>query len=116
MPGYVSADPLHATILAGVAALQCKGGIIGANPGAANDTLFFGCYIPLHATTATTLTITGIADNTGTQQPWVISGSTTIDTSFTLPAGLLNELAAYTFTPSVAGVIVVYTRAFTGGQ
>lgn len=116
MPGYVSSDPLHATILAGVAALQCKAGIIGAAVGQANDTLFLGCYIPLHATTATTLTVTGIADNTGAQQPWVISGSTTVDTIFTLPAGILNELAAYTFTPSVAGAVVVYTRAFVSGQ
>jgi hypothetical protein len=116
MPGYVSSDPLHATILAGTSALQCKGGVIGTNAGAANDTLFLGCYIPLHATTATTLTITGLNDNTGTPQSWVISGSTTVDTSFLLPVGILNDAAAYTFTPSVAGVIVVYTRAFSGGQ
>jgi hypothetical protein len=115
MPGYVSQDPIHATILAGTSALQCKAGIVGANPGVANDTLFFGCYIPLHAATATTLTVTGIDDNTGAPQPWVISGSTTADTPFTLPAGILNDLSAYTFTPSVAGVVVVYTRSFTGG-
>ncbi len=114
MPGYVSEDPIHATILAGTAALSCKGGIIGT-AGAPGDTLFFGCYIPLHAATATTLTVTGIADNTGAQQPWVLTGSTTADTAFTLPAGILNDAAAYTFTPSVAGAVVVYTRAFTGG-
>lgn len=115
MPGYVSNDPIHATVLNGVATLQCKGGIIGANGGAANDTLLLGCYIPL-AATPSTLTITGLADNTGVARSWIISGLAASDVSVALPAGILNDFAAFTFTPSASNLIIVYTRAFTGGQ
>ena len=114
MPGYSSPDPVHATILSGTSTLQCQGGIIGSNVGAANDTLFMGAYIPLH-TPAVTLTITELLDQGGTARSWVITGSTTADTSVSLTAPILNEFGAFTFTPSVSNLIVVYTRAFTGG-
>lgn len=113
MPGFTSADYVHATLLQGTAALNCKAGIIGGAAGAARDTEFFGCFISKNAGPAT-LTITGLNDNTGAAQSWVINGSTTVDTPLNLPWPLLNEFSAFTFQPSVAGAIWVYTRAYVG--
>lgn len=114
MPGFTSADYVHATLLQGVAALNCAKGIIGgATPGAPRDTEFFGCVIAKNAAPAT-LTVTGLNDSGGAAQSWVINGSTTADTPILLPWPLLNEFAAFTFQPSVAGAIWVYTRAYVG--
>lgn len=110
-PGF---DYAHATLLQGTAALNCKGGIIGGAAGAAKDTEIVGVYIKANAT-AVTLTITGLEDSTGAQQPFILTGSTTVDTWVSFPAPLLNELAAFTFQPSVAALVWVFTRAFQGG-
>lgn len=118
MPGYLSLDPLHATVLNGTAALQCVNGIItnSATPvGKAQDTLLIGVYIMLGAGPAT-LTITGLADQTGAARSWLITGQVTLDTPVFFPVPILNDFAAFTFTPSVSNVIVVYTRAFNSGQ
>lgn len=117
MPGYVTSDPLHATVLNGTSALQCVNGIITntATPGKAQDTLLAGVYIPL-AGAASTLTITGLADQTGTARNWLISGQVTVDSNFVFDPPILNDFGAFTFTPSASNVIVVYTRAFNAGQ
>lgn len=113
MPGFISADCVHATLLQGVAALNCKAGIIGGAAGIVRDTEFFGAFLAKNAGPAV-LTITGLNDSGGVAQSWVINGSTTQDTSLLLPWPLLNEFAAFTFQPSVAGAIWVYTRAYVG--
>ncbi len=111
-PGF---DYLHGTLLQGTAALNCKGGVIGGAAGALKDTELLGIYIGQHAATAATLTITGLTDSANAQQPWVLNGSTAQDVWIPLPYPVLNEFAAYTFQPSVAGLIWVFTRAFQGG-
>lgn len=118
MPGYVSSDPVHATVLNGTATLQCVNGIITitAIAGKAQDTLLMGVYIPLTAVTAATLTITGLADQTGTARSWLLSGQTAVDTNILFEGPILNDFGPFTFTPSVSNVIIVYTRAFNSGQ
>lgn len=114
MPGSVLPDYAHATLLQGTAALQCKAGVIGGAAGVARDTLFLGYYIDLTATTATTLTVTGFADSSSAQQPFVINGQITLDQPFFFAYPLLNELAAFTFQPSTAAKVWVFTRAYVG--
>lgn len=114
MPGFVLPDYAHSTLLQGTAALNCKSGVIGGAAGAARDTLFLGFYIDLTATTATTLTVTGLVDNTGAQQPMVLNGQITLDAPFFFVFPLLNEFAAFTFQPSAAAKVWVFTRAYTG--
>lgn len=116
MPGFVLPDYAHATLLRGTAALNCKGGVIGGGGGAARDTLLLGVYIGLHATTAAALTIAGLTDSAvpPTQQPWVLNGQVAIDTPYWFTYPILNEFAAFTFTPSVDALIWVFTRAYTG--
>lgn len=114
MPGFTSADYVHATLLQGVAALNCKAGVIGGAAGVAKDTLLFGVYIDLNAVTGATLTITGLTDSANAQQPWVLNGQVSTDGLIAFPWPILNEFAAFTFTPSVAGKIWVFTRAYVG--
>lgn len=111
-PGF---DYLHATLLQGTAALNCKGGVIGGLAGGVKDTELVGIYIGLNAVTAATLTVTGMTDSAAAQQPWVFNGQIATDTLIALPYPILNEFAAFTFQPSVAGKIWVLTRAFQGG-
>jgi hypothetical protein len=113
MPGKFGLDYVHATLLQGVAALNCKAGVIGGAAGAARDTEFYGVFISKNAGPAV-LAITGLADSAGAQQSMVINGSTAQDTFFEFPAPIVNELAPFTFQPSVAGAIWVLTRAYTG--
>lgn len=115
MAGYTSSDPCHGVRLAGTALLNCKGGIIGATAGAACDTVLFGVYIEL-AATAATLTIGGMLDNTGAAAPLLISGETTVDYFWMPPSPILNNAAAFTFTPSIANLIWVFTRAYSGPE
>lgn len=114
MPGFAALDYAHATLLQGTAALTCKAGIIGGSAGVARDTQFLGCYIDLTAVTATTLTITGLADSAGAQQPWVINGQVTTDGLIIFPWAIVNELAPFTFQPSAAAKVWVFTRPYTG--
>lgn len=114
MPGFVSPDPCHATLLQGTAALSCKGGIIGGSAGAAKDTLLLGYIIEKNAGPATLTVGGGLADSNGAAQNMLLSGSTTADTEFWFPAPILNEAGAFTFTPSVAGAVWVFTRPYTG--
>lgn len=113
MPGFVLPDYAHATLLQGTAALPCKAGVIGT-AGAARDTLFLGYFIDLTATTATTLTVTGLADSAGAQQPWVLNGQITLDVPFFFAYPILNEFAPFTFQPSTAGKVWLFTRAYVG--
>jgi hypothetical protein len=116
VPGFVSNDYVHATLLTGTAALNCASGVVGGSAGKARDTEFFGCYIDLQATTGATLTITGLGNSAvpPIAATWVIDGQITLDQPFFLPWPLLNEFAAYTFQASVSNVVWVYTRAYVG--
>lgn len=116
MPGYAALDYVHATLLNGTAALQCKAGVIGSAAGVARDTQLMGAYIDLQAGAGATLTITGLG-NSATPPiaaTWVLDGQITLDLGAIFPWGILNEFAAYTFQASVSNVIWVYTRPFTG--
>lgn len=114
MPGFVSLDYAHATLLQGTAALPCDDGIIAVGgDGTARDTLFIGAYILLNAT-AVTLTVTGLNDNTGVAASMILTGQTTIDQWFIPPYPILNEFAVFTFQPSVAAKVWVFTRAYQG--
>lgn len=112
MSGKVGLDYVHATLLQGAAALPCKSGVIGS-AGGARDTEFYGFIILKNAGPAT-LTVTGMADNTGTQQPVVFSGSTTQDVTVLFQAPIVNEVAPFTFQPSIAATVLLLTRAYTG--
>jgi hypothetical protein len=113
--GFTSVDPCTGVLLAGTALLNCKEGVIGATVGAAYDTLLFGVYIQF-AAGPPTLTIGGMADNTGTAQNLLISGSTTLDYFWMPPSPILNNFAAFTFTPSVTLKIWVFTRDYRGPE
>lgn len=114
MPGFSASDPCHATLLQGTAALNCKGGVIGGSAGAKNDTLLLG-YTILKNAAAVTLTIGGgIADSAGVGQNIVLTGSTSQDTEFWFNNPILNEAGAFTFQPSAAAAVVVYTRPYSG--
>lgn len=115
MPGFILPDYCHATLLQGTAALNCAAGVIGGAAGVARDTLFLGFYIDLTATTATTLTVTGLRDSSGAAQSWVINGQVTSDVQTFFAYPILNEVAAFTFQPSNAAKVWVFTKAYTGG-
>ncbi len=113
MAGFTSIDNVHGTLLQGTTLLNCAKGVIGGAAGAARDTSLFGVYIQFSAGPPV-LTIGGLLDNTGAPQNMVITGNTTSDYFWMPPAPILNENAALTFTPSVAGKIWVFTRAYVG--
>lgn len=115
MAGYTSTDPCRGVLLQGVAALQCKAGIIGGGVGAVCDTLLYGVYIQF-AAGPPTLTIGGMSDSAGAAQPLLVSGSVTLDYFWMPPAPILNNFAAFVFTPSVAAKIWVFTRAYVGPE
>jgi len=94
---------------------QCANGVIGYTVGAAYDSLLYGVYVQF-AGTAATLTITGMRDNFGNAASLLVSGSTTVDYFWMPPVPILNSFAAFTFTPSVAGKIWVFTRCYTGPE
>jgi hypothetical protein len=113
MPGFQSLDYAHATLLQGTSAINFNKGVVGAG-GAARDTELLGVYIDLHAGAGATLTVGGINDSNGVAASWVINGQITADTPVILPWPLLNEFGPLVLTPSVAGVILVWTRAYVG--
>jgi hypothetical protein len=113
MQGFISLAYAHATLLQGTSALNCKSGVIGGSAGVAQDTLFLGFYIDLTAVAGTTLTVTGMADSSGAQQPMVLNGQITTDTPFIFAYPILNELAPFTFQPSTAAKVWVFTAAYT---
>jgi hypothetical protein len=115
LAGYSSADPCHGVLLTGVAALQCKAGIIGANAGAAYDTVLFGVYIQTNAT-AGVLTIAGMLNTSGVAANMLITGSTTADYFWMPPQPILNNAAAFVFTPSITNLIWVFTRPYYGPE
>ncbi len=113
MAGFTSIDNVQGTLLQGTVLLNCKAGVIGASAGVAQDTSLFGVYIQF-AAGPPTLTIGGQFDNTGTAQTMIVTGSTTADYFWMPPAPILNWLAPWTFTPSVAGKIWVFLKAYIG--
>lgn len=113
MPGFSSLDYAHSTILLGTAALNCAKGIVGGAAGARVDTLLLGVLILKNAGPAT-LTITGLQNSSGNAASLILNGSTADDRLYLPPFPLLNELAAFTFQPSVASTVVVFTRAYAG--
>ena len=104
-------DWAHATLLLGTAALNCKAGVIGGAAGVAGDTEFLGCYIDLNGTAATLTIGGGFENSSGGAAPMVIDGQIASDVPLILPWPLLNEFGPFTFTPSISGVIWVFTRA-----
>ena len=113
MPGFLSLDYAHATLLQGTSAISFAKGVVAAG-GVARDTEFLGAYIDRHAGAGATLTVGGINDSTGAAANWLINGQITVDTPVILPWPMLNEFGPLVLTPSVAGVIVVWTRAYVG--
>ena len=93
----------------------CSGDYRYCAAGAAYDTLLYGAYIQFNATAAV-LTITGMKDNTGAAANMTVSGSATLDYFWMPPVPILNSFAAFTFIPSVAGKIWVFTRAYNGPE
>ena len=116
MAGFTSVDNCTGVLLQGTVLLNCQAGVIGATAGAAWDTSLFGVYIQFNGGGAPTLTIGGLVDNTGAAQNLLISGSTTLDYFWMPPAPIVNTKAPFTFTPSVAGKIWVFTRAYVGPE
>lgn len=92
--------PGKTVILAGTSAVT-----IGTST-AANDTLLLQVTILKNAGPATA-TLTGFADNTGAAQTILLSGSTSQDTVYSWPCGLVNGKAALQVTPSVTLTTVV---------
>jgi hypothetical protein len=116
LAGYTSNDPCHGVLLQGTSLLNCKNGVIGGSAGAANDTVLFGVYIQFVAVTAAVLTVGGMLDNTGAAANLLISGSTSVDYFWMPPSPILNNAGAFTFTPSVAAKIWVFTRPYYGPE
>jgi hypothetical protein len=115
--GVVDLRSVHATLLQGTSALQCNSGTIGGTAGVAKDTLFYGYIIGLHAGTAATLTVGGaLHDSSAAIQPMVLNGQITLDVPFWFPEPILNEFGPFTFTPSVAGIIWVFTTDYYGPE
>lgn len=115
MAGFTSVDPCYGTLLQGTSALNCSSGIIGGSAGQAWDTELFGVYIVLNATAAT-CTIAGLYDSSGAAQNLLISGGTTVDYFWMPPSPIVNSKAAFTFTPSIAAKVWVFTRAYNGPE
>lgn len=116
MAGYTSTDPCKGVLLQGTTAIQCAAGVVGTTAaGAPYDSLLYGVYIQF-AAGPPVLTIAGMADNTGAAQSLIVSGSTSVDYFWMPPAPILNAFAAFVFTPSVAGKIWVFTRAYIGPE
>ena len=105
MAGYTSTDPCHAVRLAVATAVPCKAGILGLTGGVPLDTALYGVYVQLNAT-AVTVTIAGLADSAGNAASLLITGETTVDYFWMPPSPILNSFAAFTFTASVAALIV----------
>src|SRR5271170_3770612 len=118
MSGYLDLTTTHLTLLQGTAALNCSAGVIGgASVGQTKDTVLYGFIIGLHAATAATLTVSGaFHDSSNTVQPVTFNGQIALDTPFWFPQPILNEFGPMTFTPSVAGIIMVFTRAYVGPE
>lgn len=115
MAGFTSTDPMNSTSLAGTSLLNCKGGIIGATAGVSFDTLLFGVYIQFAATPAV-LTIGGMSDSSGAATNMIVTGQATVDYFWVPPAPILNRFGAFTFTPSAAHLIWVFTRNYYGPE
>lgn len=114
MPGFHGLETVRGTVLQTVGAINCVKGIVGGSAaGAIKDTLLFGVHIGLNAA-AVTLTVAGLSDDTGAARNWVLSGQTTVDSWFWLPEPTLNEFAALTFTPSVAGKVTIFAKPYLG--
>ncbi len=92
--------PAKTILLAGTSAVT-----IGTSS-AANDTMLLQVTILKNAGPATA-TIVGFADNTGAAQNIVLTGSTTIDTTYFFPCGLINGKGALTIQPSVTLTTIV---------
>jgi hypothetical protein len=118
MAGKIGLVTVHATCLLGTAALQCANGIIGgAVAGRAFDTEWYGYLINLQAVTAATLVVGGALHNSsGAVNSMVLNGQVTVDVPFFFPEPILNEFGPFTFTPSVSGVIWVFTRQYSGPE
>jgi hypothetical protein len=116
MAGYTSVDAVQPILLQGTSLLQCNAGVIGSVAGQAFDSVLHGVYIVLHGVTAGTVSIGGFQDSSGTAQPLLISGSTTVDYFWTPPNPLLNRAGPMTFTPSVAATVWVLVRAYNGPE
>jgi hypothetical protein len=92
--------PAKTIILAGTSAVT-----IGTSA-AANDTMLLAVTILKNAGPATA-TLIGFADNTGAAQNIVLTGSTSIDTTYNFPCGLVNGKGTLQITPSVTLTTVV---------
>ena len=92
----------EATVIDGTTAVTLGGGV-------ANDAVLEGILILANAT-AVTATIGGLykRDATGAEvaQAIVLTGSTTVDTLITFPAGMRNKAGALTITASVDEKVV----------
>jgi hypothetical protein len=113
MPGFFSQEYVHGVRLATAAAINCSNGLLGASVGKARDSLLARVFIPLNAT-AVSVTITGLNDTGGVAASLVLTGQTTVDTTYVFDSPLLNEFAAFTFTASIANLAWVFTRAYIG--
>jgi hypothetical protein len=100
---------LHSTAALNVQA----GAFVGTSPfnaGVAGDTHFLGCKILANGTPVT-LTVTGMADETGSAASDVYTGSASADTYFGLNGlALVNDFAAMTLQASVADKVWVALR------
>jgi hypothetical protein len=113
--GFTSVDPCTGVLLQGAAALQCNAGIIGAVAGQPYDTELYGVYIQF-AAGPPNLLIAGMLDSNGAPANLLVSGSATLDYFWMPPAPILNNKGPFVFTPSVAGKIWVFTRAYLGPE
>lgn len=77
-----------------------------ANSAAANDTMLLSVTILKNAGPATA-TIVGFQDQTGSAQSILLSGSTSIDTTYYFPNAMINDKSALTITPSVTLTVLV---------
>jgi hypothetical protein len=114
VPGFNSPEYAHAILLQ--AAVTFGKGVpqSGLNVGVARDTELLGYLIQLTAVTATTVSIAGFQDSTGAAATMLLSGQIATDVEFWFPNPILNEGGALVATPSAAGKVWLFTRAYVG--
>lgn len=110
MSGYSSPPPVPPTILGVATAVNFSKGVPGA-AGAANDTALISVKILKNAGPATLTLNSGFRLHDGTQDTthYVLTGSTTVDTIYSL--NWLNSAGPLQMTASVANMVIVETQA-----
>ena len=111
-PSPVTLNPVS-VLLHATTALQVNAGSVGSAVGVAGDTAILQVFIPQNGA-AITLTIGGFKGEDGTARNVVMTGSTTVDTTYDWDNGIygaiVNNGGPLVLTASVADKVLVSLR------